>query len=247
MVRTVIWFCYFWLYLFFVQPVYAKVCRLAKNGEQQAHDELTGRMVGRWARRLLSLAGAKVTVEGLEKLPEGPAVYVCNHLSYFDIPVILGYLGQNPKPILAKKQLASLPFIRGWMEQLHCVFIERENMRASVAALNEAAAWVAKGYSMVVFPEGTRSKTGKIAEFKAGAYKIAQKNKVPVVPLCLVGTDHIMQPGSLRIHPGKVHISVLDPICTEGFTKEEWRALAANTQALVEQEQQRILASQQTV
>lgn len=225
--RTLIWFAYFWLYLLVVEPLRLKVRRYEKNGDTAAHDALTRQVVGRWARRLLALAGAKITVEGLENLPDGPAVYVSNHLGYFDIPLMLGYLGEDTKPLVAKKQIEKIPLIRSWMKELHCVFIDRDNPRASMQALNEAIGWVKNGYSMVIFPEGTRSKTGEMAEFKAGAFRIAQKNNVPVVPLCIKGTDYLMERNGYWIHPGKVTLKILPLIDTASYTKEDWRALPA--------------------
>lgn len=231
--RTIIWFIYFWLYLLVLLPQHLHVRRLEQRGDVAAHDALTRRVVGRWARRLLKLAGARVTVAGLENLPQGPAVYVSNHLGYFDIPVLLGYLGDDTKPLVAKKEIEKIPLIRDWMKELRCVFIDRDNPRAAVAALNEAADWVKGGYSMVVFPEGTRSKTGKTAEFKAGAFKIAQKNKVPVVPVCITGTDLLMERNRYWIHPAAVTLTVLPAIQTEGYAKEDWRALPALAEAQV--------------
>lgn len=165
-----------------------------------------------------------MTVEGLENLPEGTAVFVSNHQSYFDIPLALGYLG-DPKGLVSKKEIDRIPFIRQWMRELGCVFLDRENLRASVAALGDASDRVAAGYSMVVFPEGTRTETGEVGEFKAGAFKIAQKNKVPVVPFVLEGSSRLMGKHSLWIHPASVTVKILEPIDTSGYGKEEWRAL----------------------
>ena len=86
---------------------------------------------------------------------------------------------------------------------------------------------LAAGYSMVVFPEGTRTETGEVGEFKAGAFKIAQKNKVPVVPFVLEGSSRLMGKHSLWIHPASVTVKILEPIDTSGYGKEEWRALPA--------------------
>ena len=224
--RTILWFLYFWLYLLAVEPWLWKVRALKRQGRTEEHDILAGRIIHNWARRLLAAAGARVTVEGLENLPEGTAVFVSNHQSYFDIPLALGYLG-DPKGLVSKKEIDRIPFIRQWMRELGCVFLDRENLRASVAALGDASDRVAAGYSMVVFPEGTRSETGEVGEFKAGAFKIAQKNKVPVVPFVLEGSSRLMGKHSLWIHPASVTVKILEPIDTSGYGKEEWRALPA--------------------
>ena len=89
--RTIIWFIYFWLYLIATWPVYLRARYLARRGWTEAHDALVRKVTGNWARRLIALAGGQVRVEGLEHLPDGPAVYVSNHLGYFDVPLVLGY------------------------------------------------------------------------------------------------------------------------------------------------------------
>ena len=231
--RTLIWFIYFWTYIIVIYPIYLKVKKLGKDGDVKAHDELTRRIVRVWARRMVGVAGGKVTVQGLENLPCEPCVYVANHSSYFDIPLCLGYLGDDTKPLVAKKQIEKLPLVRDWMKELHCVFINRDNPREAVSALNEAASWTQQGYSMVVFPEGTRTPDGEIKEFKAGAYKIAEKGHLPVVPVCIKGTADLMGCGSLKITPASVTLEILPKIDTTNYTKQDWKALPALTQEIV--------------
>ncbi len=232
--HTVLWFTYFWLYLITVYPLLLTVRRLRKKGATARHDALTFSVIHNWARRLLKAAGAQVTVQGLENLPSDDvaAVYVGNHQGYFDIPLVLGYLG-GAKGLVAKKEIQKLPLVRSWMLELGCVFIDRDNPRASVNALNQAAERVQNGYPMVVFPEGTRSKTGEVAEFKAGAFKIAQKNNAPVVPFFIEGTGHLLERNGFRIRPAAVTITVLPQIDTADYTREDWKALPALTQARV--------------
>lgn len=233
--RTFGWFIHFWAYLVAVVPAYFKARRLERRGDIAAHDALTRRVVGKWARSMLRTAGATVTVSGLEHMPPQAAVYVCNHLGYFDIPLVLGYLGADTKPMLAKQEIRKIPIVRSWMTQLHCVFVDRHNPKQSVQALGEAAQWVGKGYSMVVFPEGTRSLDGLVGEFKGGAFRIAQKAGTAVVPCCITGTGNLMPPGRLRIRPAAVTLQVLAPIETEGFTREDWKALPARCEAAIRQ------------
>lgn len=232
--HTVLWFTYFWLYLIAVYPLLLTARRLRKKGATARHDALTFSVIHSWARRLLKAAGAQVTVQGLENLPadDVAAVYVGNHQGYFDIPLVLGYLG-GAKGLVAKKEIQKLPLVRSWMLELGCVFIDRDNPRASVTALNQAAERVQNGYPMVVFPEGTRSKTGEMAEFKAGAFKIAQKNNAPVVPFFIEGTGHLLERNGFRIRPAAVTITVLPPIDTAGYTREDWKALPALSEVRV--------------
>ncbi|HWP52410.1 MAG TPA: lysophospholipid acyltransferase family protein [Clostridia bacterium] len=234
--HTLVWFAYFWLYLIAVYPLLLWARHLRQKGETQRHDALTFSVIHNWARRLLKATGAKITVQGLENLPpdDVAAVFVGNHQGYFDIPLVLGYLG-NAKGLVAKKEIQKLPLIRSWMLELGCVFIDRENPRASMNALNQAAERVQVGYPMVVFPEGTRSKTGEMAEFKAGAFKIAQKNNAPVVPFFIEGTDHLMERNGYRIKPAEVTITILPLIDTTGYVREDWKALPTLAESRVRQ------------
>lgn len=242
--RTIIWFIYFWLYLVAVTPLAYRVKRLRLAGETAAHDGLVARVVSRWASSLLRLAGATVTVEGLEQIPDEPVVFVCNHQGNFDIPVMLTSLGRSVG-LVAKKEMESVPLVNGWMKELCCVFLDRENPRAAVSALNAAAAFVREGRSMVIFPEGTRSPDGEIGEYKGGAFKIAQKNGVKIVPMVIDGTRNLMKKNSLWIHPAAVTLRILPPLETEGFSKEDWRALPATCEAIT-REALAVLRAEQT-
>ena len=102
MLRTLIWFIYFWLYLLVCIPATLWVRRLERRGDAARADRLTRRFVHNWAARLLWMAGARVTVEGRENLPDGPAVYIGNHQGYFDIPLMLAHVGE-PRGLMAKQ------------------------------------------------------------------------------------------------------------------------------------------------
>lgn len=222
--RTIIWFLYFWAYLIAVLPEYWRVCRMQKQGKIEQHDNVVRKHVYNWANRLLGLAGASITTEGKQNIPNQPVVFVANHQGYFDIPLMLTQM-DKPNPIVAKKEIMKIPMIRGWMEQLNCVFLDREDPRQSMESLKTAQELLAKGYSVVIFPEGTRNSGGPLGEFKAGAIRVATRAKVPVVPVCIDGSHALMKKGSLWIHPAKVHIRILPAVSTEGMSREEIRAL----------------------
>jgi len=234
MLHTIVWFAYFWLYLIVVWPHLIYVRYLRKKGDINRHEEIALPIIQNWARHLLKAAGAKVTVIGKENLPDEntPAIFVANHQGYFDIPISIACLGKA-KGLVSKKEIKKIPLIRSWMEELGCVFLDRENLRASMAALNEASDRVAQGHSMVIFPEGTRSKTGAVGEFKAGAFRIAQKNKTPVVPVFYDGTRQLWESNGYKIRPHEVVVNILPPIDTSEYTREDWKALPELTQNMI--------------
>ena len=233
-VRTLIWFTYFWLYLIVKLPGLYKANKLKREGRTEELDAYTGKVVGQWARSLLKVAGAKVTVKGQENLHDGAAVYVANHQGNFDVPIMLGYIG-TPKPLLAKIEIAKLPFIRDWMKFLRCIFIDRNNVRQAMNSLKQATEQVEQGYSIVVFPEGTRSKGEQFGEFKNGAFRIAVKAGVPIVPIRISGSYKLMEANGNLIAPADVFVTILPSVPTEGLTKEEITALPERVQAIIEQ------------
>ena len=106
--------------------------------------------IPRWSRGILHVTGARMTVEGQENIPAGPCVFVGNHRSYYDIPILLTAL-DAPHGILAKEELEKIPLLNRWMKLLGCVFVKRDDIRASVKALNDATAIVESGRSFVIF------------------------------------------------------------------------------------------------
>lgn len=233
MIKTILWFAYFWLYLIFALPKLKRAQRLNAAGELEARDRIVEPTIQRWARSLLRLAGVTVEVSGLENIPDEPVVFVPNHQSYFDIPVLLAWL-DRPHPLIAKQEIRRIPLIRSWMELLDCVFIDRDNARQSVAALGDAAREITgRGRSFVIFPEGTRSRGDAMGEFKNGGFRAALKAGVPVVPVVIDGTYRAMEANDMWIHPARVRVKVLPAIPTQGMSREESKAIGQRVHDMI--------------
>ena len=149
-------------------------------------------------------------------------MFVGNHRSYYDIPLLLASL-DKPHGILAKEELEKIPLLNRWMKLLGCVFVQRDDLRASVRALNDATAIVEGGKSFIIFPEGTRYKgeEGGAGEFKAGAFRIAVKTGAPVVPVAISGARGLFEAHGNRATPGTGYVRVLPPIQTAAMTRAE--------------------------
>lgn len=171
-----------------------------------------------WSRVLLFIAGVKLEVEGLERIdPKGSYVFVSNHVSYMDTPVVLGHIPLQFR-FLAKKSLFSIPFLGYHLKRAGHIPVPRDNPRAALKAMSEAAKAIQeRGVSILIFPEGGRSLTG-LQPFKEGAAYIAIKAGVPVIPLCLKGTLEVLPMGSLNVRPGRVLLRVGDPVPTSHLT-----------------------------
>ena len=126
-----------------------------------------------------------------------------------------------------KEELEKIPLLNRWMKLLGCVFVKRDDIRASVKALNDATAIVESGRSFVIFPEGTRYKgeEGGAGEFKAGAFRIAIKTGAPVVPVAISGARGLFEGHGNRATPGSIYIRILPPIQTVGMSKAEQKQL----------------------
>lgn len=188
-------------------------------GLYQVNRDLAWRFAKLSARNLALATGVEVEIYGAERLPAGPSVITPNHASHFDIAALLGWLpGQNR--FAAKKELFAEPVLGMVMRTLGMIPIDRENPAESVELLNRLAR---RGdFSLIMFPEGTRSRTGRIGPFKKGAFALAIRLQRPVVPVAIHGSAGVMPPGNyLSIVPGRVVVEVLEPIATRGMAHDD--------------------------
>ncbi|MBI5280714.1 MAG: 1-acyl-sn-glycerol-3-phosphate acyltransferase [Candidatus Solibacter usitatus] len=171
-----------------------------------------------WARMLLLCAGARVKVVGLEKVDPHASYVVCpNHVSYFDTPVLLSYIPANFR-FLAKQELFAIPFIGGHLRRAGNISVPLEDPRAALRVLSAAGkAMRERGLSMLVFPEGGRSESGELEEFKDGAAYLAIKGGVPILPVAIIGVRNVLPMHSHHVRPGRVTLRIGDPIPTVGL------------------------------
>lgn len=207
---------------------YKKQClKLEKEGKIEERDVLVNEHVSDWARYMVNLMSCKkadVTVIGKEKIPQDTAVvFIGNHQGYMDIPVMLGYSEKN-LAFISKAEVLKVPVLSKWMKLMQCVFMVRESPRQSVQAMNTAVENVKKGYSMMIFPEGHRSKSDEIKPFHPGSFKLAFRSEVPIVPVTISGTWHLFEENR-RPAAAPVTLTFHDPIPTAGLTREQQSAI----------------------
>src|SRR5258708_23473098 len=175
-----------------------------------------------WSRMLLAVSGVKMRIRGLEKIdPAGAYVFVANHRSLMDTPVVLAHIPLQFR-FLAKKGLFLIPILGTHLRRAGHLPVVRGDPRASPRSMSDAAKIIrARGVSVLLFPEGGRSRNDKLQEFKEGAAYIAIKAGVPAVPIVMTGTREVLPMGSMQIMSGIVALRIGDPILTAALSLKD--------------------------
>jgi 1-acyl-sn-glycerol-3-phosphate acyltransferase len=174
-----------------------------------------------WGRALTWMGRIPVQVQGRENLVPGQNyVFAANHRSNFDIYVLLAFL-PGIFAFVAKKSLFKIPIFGQALHSLGCVPVDRENRQQAIRSLNDAAARLRGGKSMIIFPEGTRATTPELLPFKKGGFVMAMKAGLPVVPVAVNGTRFIQPRASFRVRPGPVRVVIKAPIFPENYRRKE--------------------------
>lgn len=192
-------------------------------------------LIQTWSRIFLRIPPVDYTGTGSDHVDsDGQYVVVSNHLSNFDIPLLFRMVPLKIR-FLAKKEIYKIPLVAQAMDTAGIVKIDRQSGMSTHQAINAAAAASrARGYSLIVFAEGTRSRTGAMGEFKKGAFRIAVDSQIPILPVVINGTFAVNPPGKKMIYPGTAQVRILDPIPTSGKTRKDVKALLEATRAQME-------------
>lgn len=189
-----------------------------------------------WARGLLRASGGRFEVEGLERVDwSQPYVLVANHQSVIDICALFRAV-PVPLRFLLKQEMTRMPFVNWYAKAMGMVFIPRDDRRAATASLQRSADLVRSGAVLCIFPEGTRSRDGRLGQFKPGAFQTAIAAGVQVIPVALEGTGEVLPPeGLFRVRPGPMRVRFGEPLALEvDGRKQSRQELAARAQAAVE-------------
>lgn len=202
---------------------------------RQFPGEYKGLAIGRedWAPSLFKIANAELAVTGREKVNfDTPHVYVMNHQSLMDIPAAFMAIPVNIS-FISKKELESVPLMGRAMRDVGMVFVDRTNPARAFASLKAAGELIRSGVNVFAFPEGTRSKDGRIQPFKKGPFFLAIEAGVPVVPMAVHGANEVLSPNGFVPTPGLIKVAIGDPISTKGYTPENTMEVIAKVRASV--------------
>lgn len=183
-----------------------------------------------WSWLILIVSGTRVDLYGALP-PAGAYVYASNHQSIYDIPILFWSIPRQLR-IIAKASLGRIPFL-GWHLRLagH-LLVDRE--RPGPGVLKRMRKLVAEHASLIVFPEGTRSRDGTVGRFKGGVFLLAIEHGLPIVPVSVNGSREVMLKGRLMVKPGRVGVTIHPPVPTNGLGREDARALGERVKAIVE-------------
>ena len=226
MIRTVLWYAFFWLYLlvslsFFIPLVLLRLFKLKEQEETYIHF-----VTGSWARNMIRAAGGEISVRGLHHIPEDQSYcIIANHQGGFDIPLLVGYM---PKSVgfIAKRELRYVPLLSTWMKAVNCIFIDRSNRRAAAASIDQAVEQIKRGQPLVIFPEGTRSRGPEMNPFKSGSLKVPIRSRALIVPVTIDGSYLMKEANGGLLRPATVSITIHPPVEAAAFKDEQTQELA---------------------
>ena len=225
----VILFLIFSIPLLFVEWIIGKFNMNAKNKSSLA--------IVNWAfRRCLNITGASITVIGEENVPKDiPVLYVGNHRSYFDI--LITYV-RVPRPTgyIAKKEMLRYPSLVNWMKNLHCLFLDRNDIKQGLKTILEGIEKVKSGISICIFPEGTRNRVNDtFLPFHEGSFKIAEKTGCPIIPMSINNSAAIFEDHLPRIKKAHVILEYGKPIYIKDLPKEERKFVGVHVQEIIKE------------
>jgi 1-acyl-sn-glycerol-3-phosphate acyltransferase len=183
-----------------------------------------------WSRWLLWTAGVHVERVGLVPADLGSAIFVANHSSHYDTPIMFTSVPAQLR-IIAKANLGLIPFVGWHLHRAGHLLVDRRNPGAAV--LKKMRRLMDEGASLIVYPEGSRTPDGAVHEFKGGAFLLAIDAQLPLVPISISGSRAVMPRGRLMVCPGRVRVTIHEPIATKGLTRADARALAGRVEAVV--------------
>ena len=234
MIRFLLIALLLFLYLLFGIPVLLVELLVGKISPR-SRDLSCLRMVQSAFKVMLWITGADITYIGKENVPRDQAVvYVGNHNSYFDIlltysqcPGLTGYV--------AKSEMLRYPLLRDWMKRLYCVFLDRTDLRAGMQMILTCIDYIKQGISICIFPEGTRSRDGKMQPFHEGSLKMASKTGCPIIPMAITNSAQIFENHLPFVRPCKVIVEYGTPIYPKELPKEQQKFLGACTQKKIQE------------
>ncbi|MGN0242457.1 MAG: lysophospholipid acyltransferase family protein [Lachnospiraceae bacterium] len=237
MIRLIVLILCLIIFFLFSLPLQGVIWLIGKCKPESRLKDTMPRAIVKWAFGVaLRIAGTTVEVYGEENIPEDETVlYVANHRGMADIPVIYNQM-KTPVGFVAKKEIDKVPFLRLWMRQIGCLFLDRKDPRQGMKTIMAATEKLKSGHSMVICPEGTRSRTDELLEFKEGSFRLAQKSGRRIVPVAIKGTENVLENNPHHfLKKCTVGVMFGEAFAIQDLPEEQKKHVGAYTRELVQQ------------
>lgn len=215
------------------KPYLKKIEALRQDGKLEEERALIAEITGKWADDAERKFDMHLTIEGQEHIPETACAFYVNHQGYGDIPTMFKVCKGKQVGFVAKDSAEKLPFISDWIKASQGVFIKRGETREGLKAIKEGAEKLKNGYSLIIFPEGTRSHCSEMADFKPGSFKLATKAGVPIVPVTINGSYHMFEDRDVITKGAVIDVIVHPAIETARLSKADEKALPKKVEDIV--------------
>lgn len=195
-----------------------------------------------WSKLFCLFSLCPVKIKGREKLDKKQSyIFVANHQGIYDIFLIYGFLHKPIKWVM-KKSLEKIPFVGYACKKAGFIFVDNSSPKAALKTIEEAEARLKNGASIAIFPEGSRTRTGKLGSFKKGAYQMAMDLNLPIVPISINGSYEVMPIDSYFLRPHKMELIIHDPIPTNEVKRENMREMAVEIRRLTDESKEKIVS-----
>ncbi|MFS0776409.1 lysophospholipid acyltransferase family protein [Neobacillus sp. 3P2-tot-E-2] len=231
MFRLITCFLYISGFLFYSIPQLARIKKVSHLPINE-RDKIAHEYPKRFSKTFMKLTGSEVSVEGLDLIPEGPVVFIANHESDFDIPVLLGTI-DKPFGFVSKIEVKKVPILSSWLDAINCILIDRKNREQALNSMQEGVKLLKEGHSLVIFPEGRRSMGGPVLPFKVGGIRLAQDAGVPIVPIAIKGTADVFEKNGRLIKPAQIKVTIGDPINPKIHYHKDYKELAEEVRRII--------------
>ena len=232
MTRTILFYTAMWVPIVLGSPIALIYIILVKLGLGQFFEGFIHFFSSNWAKMVLKTTGSTIKIEGVDKIPnEKGLCFIGNHQSAIDILIVISVLPVTVGYI-AKKELLYYPFLNLWIVALRSVYIERGNVKKALRSIEKGVEFIKKGNSMIIFPEGTRSKSDTMGTFKNGSIKLATRAEATIIPVTISGSWHAWEE-NLRIGPADIRFTVHEAVPTKGISVGERKALGGRLSEII--------------
>ena len=234
LIKTILAFALTILVLLIYLPIAIPAYLLGFLGLREPMSWVIYKLAQLWANTIILITGCTMDIKGREHIPAGGSVcFVSNHVGIFDIILSLAHIGQ-PFGFIAKKELSYIPFFNLWIPLLGGLYIDRKSLRKALKTINKGIEKIKDGSSMLIFPEGTRSKGSGLLPFHSGSVKLATQSLAPIVPIAITGSYEVFEK-NYRVQAVQVRMVFCPPIMTAEMSSDERKHnLAGQIRSVIE-------------